>query len=47
MAIEEISIDINNHNNVDLLIESLRTSENTPKGIAESLRPYYEEVSRL
>ena len=43
--LEEISIDINNHDNVDLLIESLRTSENTLKGIAESLRPYYEEVS--
>jgi len=43
--LEEISIDINNHDNVDLLIESMRTSENTLKGIAESLRPYYEEVS--
>ena len=40
-----ISIDINKHDNIDVLIESMRTSENTLKGIAESLRPYYEQVS--
>ena len=36
-----ISIDIHSHNNVDLLIESMRTSDNTLKAIAESLIPYY------
>ena len=40
-----ISIDINNHNNVDLLIESMRTSENTLKAIAESLIPYYTKIT--
>ena len=39
-----ISIDINSHDNVDLLIESLRTSENTLKAIAESLIPYYRKI---
>ena len=38
-----ISIDIHSHNNVDLLIESMRTSDNTLKAIAESLTPYYSK----
>ena len=38
-----ISIDIHSHNNVDLLIESMRTSDNTLKAIAESLIPYYSK----
>ena len=42
--LELISIDINSHNNVDLLIESMRSSENTFKAIAESLVPYYRKI---
>ena len=42
--LEEIGIDINNHNNVDLLIDSLRTSDNNFSGIANQLYPYYKEI---
>ena len=41
---EGTKIDINSHNNVDLLIESMRSSENTFKAIAESLVPYYRKI---
>ena len=38
-------IDIENHSNVDLLINAMRTSDNTLNGIAKSLEPYYKDVS--
>ncbi len=37
-------IDIENHHNVDLLINAMRTSDNTLKGIAKSLEPYYKDI---
>ena len=42
--LNEIEIDINNHSNVNLMIDALRTSENTLSGIAKSLIPYYKDV---
>ncbi len=42
--LKNISIDINDHFNVDLLLESMRTSSNTLKGVADDLQPYYLDV---
>ena len=42
--LKNISIDINDHFNVDLLLESMRTSSNTLKGVADDLQPYYSDV---
>ena len=42
--LKKVSIDINDHFNVDLLLESMRTSSNTLKGVAEDLQPYYLDV---
>ena len=39
--LKKIDIDINNHNNVDEMIDAMRSSENTLSGIAKSLIPYY------
>ena len=41
----DLSIDIDNHQNVDLLLSSMRTVESTFKKIAEDLIPYYFEVN--
>ena len=42
--LNEIDIDINNHSNVNLMIDALRSSESTLSGIAKSLIPYYKDV---
>ena len=42
--LNEINIDINNHSNVNLMIDALRSSETTLSGIAKSLIPYYKDV---
>ncbi len=42
--LDKLNININNHHDVDLLIQSMRTSDNTCSGIAESLIPYYREI---
>ena len=42
--LNEINIDINNHSNVNLMIDALRSSESTLSGIAKSLIPYYKDV---
>ena len=42
--LEKLNININDHHDVDLLIQSMRTSDNTYSGIAESLIPYYREI---
>ena len=41
--LSKIDIDIENHSNVNLLINSMRSSENTLEGIAKSLIPYYKD----
>ena len=41
----DLSIDIDNHQNVDLLLSSMRTVESTFKKIANDLIPYYVEVN--
>ena len=42
--LDKIGININDHENVDLLIESLRTSDNNLSGIANNLYPYYKDI---
>ena len=44
--LSDLSIDIDNHFKVDLLIDSMRSSANTLKGIAEDLVPYYKNVTK-
>ena len=41
----DLSIDIDNHLKVDLLIDAMRSSANTLKGIAVDLVPYYKNVT--
>ena len=43
--LNDLSIDIDNHQNVDLLLSSMRTAESTFKKIADDLIPYYFEVN--
>ena len=43
--LKDLSIDIDNHQNVDLLLSSMRTAESTFKKIADDLIPYYFEVN--
>ncbi len=43
--LHDLSIDIDNHQNVDLLLSSMRTTESTFKKIADDLIPYYFEVN--
>ena len=43
--LKDLSIDIDNHQNVDLLLSSMRTVESTFKKIADDLIPYYIEVN--
>ena len=38
------NIDIENHRYVDLLINAMRSSDNTLKGVAKSLEPYYKNI---
>ena len=42
--LDKLNININDHHDVDFLIQSMRTSDNTYSGIAESLIPYYREI---
>ena len=42
--LQKLDIDINDHEHVDLLIDSMRTSDNTFSGIARSLVPYYNNI---
>ena len=42
--LQKLDIDINDHEHVDLLIDSMRTSDNTFSGIARSLVPYYKDI---
>ena len=41
--LKDIDIDINNHSNVNLMIDAMRSSENTLSGIAQLLIPYYKD----
>ncbi len=41
--LSKINIDIEKHQNVDMLLNAMRSSENTLSGIAKSLIPYYTE----
>ena len=43
--LDDLSIDIDSHQNVDLLLSSMRTVESTFKKIADDLIPYYVEVN--
>ena len=43
--LKDLSIDIDNHQNVNLLLSSMRTVESTFKKIADDLIPYYFEVN--
>ena len=43
--LHKLDIDINDHENVNLLIDSMRTSDNTFSGIAKSLVPYYKDIT--
>ena len=42
--LKNLNIDIEDHLNVDKLIESMRTSENTLSGISAALEPYYKDI---
>ena len=42
--LQKLDVDINDHENVNLLIDSMRTSDNTFSGIARSLVPYYKDI---
>ena len=42
--LDKIGIDIESHSNVDLMINAMRSSDNTLSGIAQSLAPYYKDV---
>ena len=41
--LQEFKIDIEDHDNSDLIIEAMRTSDNTLKGIASCLSPYFND----
>ena len=41
--LKEINIDINNHSNVNEMLDAMRSSDNTLSGIAQSLLPYYKD----
>ena len=42
--LQQLDIDIEDHENSDKLIEAMRTSDNTFSGIAKSLIPYYKDI---
>ena len=43
--LKKISIEIEDHPNLDLMINAMRSSDNTLSGIAESLVPYFKDIS--
>ncbi len=42
--LQQLDIDIEDHENSNKLIEAMRTSDNTFSGIAKSLIPYYKDI---
>ena len=42
----KLDIEINNHENIDLLIESMRTADNNFSDIANALKPYYQDIDK-
>ena len=42
--LKKISIEIEDHPNLDLMINAMRSSDNTLSGIAESLIPYFKDI---
>ena len=42
--LSKLDININNHENIDLLMESMRTADSNYSGIANSLIPYYRDI---
>ena len=42
--LNKLDIDINNHFNVNLLIESMRSADNNFSEIANALKPYYQDI---
>ena len=42
--LNKLDININNHENINLLMESMRTADNNYSGIANSLIPYYRDI---
>ena len=42
--LKNFNIDIKDHPNVDKLIDSMRTSDNTLSGISTNLEPYYKDI---
>ena len=42
--LKNFNIDIKDHPNVDKLIDSMRTSDNTLSGISSNLKPYYKDI---
>ena len=42
--LKNFNIDIKDHPNVDKLIDSMRTSDNTLSGISSNLEPYYKDI---
>ena len=43
--LKKIDIEMEDHLNLDLMINAMRSSENTLSGIAESLVPYFKDIS--
>jgi len=43
--LKKIDIEMEDHSNLDLMINAMRSSENTLSGIAESLVPYFKDIS--
>ena len=43
--LKKIDIEMEDHSNLDLMINAMRSSENTLSGIAESLIPYFNHIS--
>ena len=43
--LKKIDIEMEDHSNLDLMINAMRSSENTLSGIAESLIPYFNDIS--
>ena len=43
--LKKINIEIEDHPNLDLMINAMRSSDNTLSGIAESLVPYFKDIS--
>ena len=43
--LKKIDIEMEDHSNLDVMINAMRSSENTLSGIAESLVPYFKDIS--